>query len=189
MRIGITGGIGSGKSAVSAYLRSIGETVLCADEAARQVVEPGQKGYAAIRKAFGDGFLRSDGSLNRKALAREVFANGEKRKQLEAILHPLIIARIDGQAKGAVRVFIDAALLIQTGMYKKVDAVWLVTADLKTRVQRVMQRDTTDESDVLRRIDSQPSDEWMIQYADEIINNDGNFVDLHKQIDELLKQL
>ena len=189
MRIGITGGIGSGKSAVSAYLRSLGETVLCADEAARQVVEPGQEGAEAIREVFGDGFFLPDGTLNRKALAREVFADEEKRKRLEAILHPLIIAHIERQAEGIERVFIDAALLMQMGMHKKMDAVWLVTSDLKTRIARVKNRDGLNETDVLQRIESQPTDEWMMQYADKIIKNDGELADLHMQIDRLLKQL
>lgn len=189
MRIGITGGIGSGKSAVSAYLRSLGETVLCADEAARQVVEPGQEGAAAIREAFGDSFFLADGSLNRKALGREVFADEEKRKRLEGILHPLIIAHIDRQAQDAGRVFIDAALLMQMGMHKKMDAVWLVTSDLKTRIERVIQRDGLSETDVLQRIESQPADEWMMQYADQIIKNNGELADLHMQIDKLIKQL
>ena len=189
MRIGITGGIGSGKSAVSAYLRSLGETVLCADEAARQVVEPGQEGAAAIREAFGDSFFLPDGSLNRKALGREVFADDEKLKRLEAILHPLIIAHIDKQAQGIDRVFIDAALLMQMGMHNTMDTVWLVIADLKTRIARVIQRDGLNETDVLQRIENQPTDEWMMQFADETIINDGDLADLHMQVNRLLKQL
>ena len=185
--IGITGGIGSGKSAVSNYLIKRGEHVICADKAARQVVRQGEKGSIAIRNAFGDEFFYNNGALKRKKLAEHVFSDKEKLNALNALLHPLINEYIWGEAdiyKG--RVFIDAALLIQTGMHKKVDYVWLVTADIQKRIERVMIRDGLNHIEVKKRIDNQMSDQEMMKYADEIIDNSDGIDGLQKKIEGLL---
>lgn len=190
MVIGITGGIGSGKSEVTRYLRSLGERVICADEVSRQVVEPGEPGAQAIKQAFGEMFFNSDGTLNRKMLASHVFADKSLTKKLNDTLHPIIIKRvIDKASEINGRVFLDVALLIQSGMHKTVDHVWLVTADLDTRIKRVKKRDNADEKSVLRRIENQLSDTEMSSYADEIIENNGSLKELHKRIDELLGSL
>ena len=189
MKIGITGGIGSGKSVVTAYLRSLGETVICADEVARQVSEPGQPGEAAIRRLFGDGFFLPDGMLDRNKLGAEVFADSKKRRILEEALHPLIIRRVMSQAQSARgRVFVDAALLIQTGLHKSMDAVWLITADHHIRLGRVMQRDGLDAQSVMQRMESQPDDKWLAGFADEIITNDDSRHALYQRIDTLLSK-
>jgi dephospho-CoA kinase len=189
MRIGITGGIGSGKSEVTRYLRSLGEYVICADEVSKQIVEPGEEGSRALRQAFGDSFFLENGKLDRKKLAAEVFNNNERLKLLNDTLHPLILKRINSLAKSHNgRVFIDAALLIQTDINKTVDRIWLVVADTHTRVMRVMKRDGLTAKEVERRIKSQLSDEDMTPYADEIIDNSGSIDALHRRIDELIKQ-
>lgn len=190
MRIGITGGIGSGKSEVTNYLRSLGEYVICADEVSKQIVMPGEEGALALRRVFGDGFFLEDGSLNRKKLAAEVFSNDERLLALNETLHPLILGRIDYLAKQRQgRVFIDAALLIQTGMHKTVDIIWLVVAGLNTRIERVVKRDGLSAAEVESRIKSQISDEEMKPYADHIILNDGSVSALKKRVDELLNTL
>lgn len=190
MIIGITGGIGSGKSEVTRYLRSLGEKVICADEVSRQVVEPGEPGEEAIMQAFGEKFFNTDGTLNRSMLASHVFADKVKTKKLNDVLHPIIIKRVNEMASQADgRVFLDVALLIQSGMHKTVNYVWLVTADLDTRIQRVIKRDNTDEQSVLRRIENQLSDSQMSDFADEIIENNSSLCELHKRIDELLGSL
>lgn len=190
MIIGITGGIGSGKSEVTRYLRSLGEKVICADEVSRQVVEPGEPGAQAIKQAFGEEHFNSDGTLNRKSLASHVFADKSLTRKLNDILHPIIIKRIsDLSSNSEGRVFLDVALLIQSGMHKTVDRLWLVTANLDTRIQRVQRRDKTDKQSVLRRIENQLSDLEMSNYADDIIENNGSIIELHNRIDELIDSL
>lgn len=190
MTIGITGGIGSGKSEVTRYLRSLGEKVICADEVARQVVEPGQPGAEAVKSAFGEGFFNADGTLNRALLASHVFADKNLTGKLNNILHPIIIKRIfDIASESEGRIFLDVALLIQSGMYKSVDRVWLVTADLEIRIKRVLSRDKTDRQSVLRRIENQLTDSEMSSCSDDIIVNNDSLTELHKRIDELLVRL
>lgn len=189
MRIGITGGIGAGKSEVTRYLRSLGEYVICADEVSKQIVEPGGEGAQALRRAFGDGIFFENGELDRKTLAAGVFNDDERLKLLNDTLHPLILSHIEKLAKTIEgRVFIDAALLIQAGMHKTVDRIWLVVADKKSRVERVMKRDGLTAQEVKRRIKSQLSDEEMKPYVDEIVDNSGSIEALKRRIDDLLEQ-
>ena len=187
--IGITGGIGAGKSAVSNYLKKIGEHVICADQVSRQVVKHGEKGSEAIRRAFGDAFFFEDHTLNRRKLAQHVFGSPGRLTQLNEILHPIITNYIFSEAeKIEGRVFVDAALLIQTGMHKKTDYVWLVIADRELRISRVMARDGLSKDEVEKRIESQMSDRDMRAFADEVIENNGSIRDLHKEIDALLQK-
>jgi dephospho-CoA kinase len=186
--IGITGGIGSGKSEVTAYLRRKGERVICADEVARQVVRPGSRGAEAVRSVFGDGFFLPGGALNRAKLAQRVFGDANALERLNAALHPVILEEIWAQASCIQgRVFIDAALLVETGMHKKVDAVWLITADRETRIQRVMLRDDASREAVEKRMEGQTDDESRMNAADEVIDNSQDISDLHRKIDALLK--
>lgn len=187
--IGITGGIGSGKSEVSAYLRKRGEQVICADEVAREVVRTGERGAAAICSEFGSAYFLPDGSLNRGKLAQRVFQYPEDLKKLNAILHPLIIARIREKASAMEgRVFIDAALLIETGMNDSMNYVWVITADKETRILRVMDRDGASREAVKKRIENQMDDSQRIQFADEIIDNRLGLKELHHRIDCLLQK-
>lgn len=189
MLIGITGGIGSGKSAVSAYLESIGEAVLCADKTAKHVVRPGEAGNLAVREAFGDDYFFKDSTLNRKKLASDVFNNTARLKKLNDILHPIIISEMFNRACNMNgRVFMDVALLIQSGMHRKMDFVWLVTADVETRIERVMKRDNTTGKQVKMRMKQQMTDEEMIKYADEVIDNSKTLNHLYQQIDSILKK-
>ncbi len=187
--IGITGGIGSGKSAVTAYLRQLGETVICADEVAREIVLPGSKGEAVVREQFGKEYFLPDGTLDRGKLAQRVFNDPESLKRLNALLHPLIISDIwEKASKAEGRVFIDAALLIETGMHEKTNYVWLVTADRETRILRVMQRDSAVRGDIERRMDSQMDDAQRKRFADEVIDNRGDMDALYRQIERLLQK-
>ncbi len=187
--IGITGGIGSGKSMVAGYLSRLGEHVISADETAREAVLPGERGSELIRKEFGDSFFKENGTLDRKMLASFVFGDAQKLKRLNAILHPLILERIYAEAENASgRVFIEVPLLIQSGMHDSMDFVWLVVADENERISRVTQRDTTDRAAVMRRIRNQMSDEEMAAYADEVIVNSASPQELYRKVDELLKK-
>jgi dephospho-CoA kinase len=187
--IGITGGIGSGKSAVTQDLRSRGEYVICADETAREVVLPGQSGNLALRAEYGDAYFDAGGMLNRKKLASHVFGYPERVERLNSLLHPVITGRMFELANDHEgRVFLDAALLIQSGMHDRVDFVWLVVADIETRVRRVMLRDSISRDEVLKRINSQMSDDDIRQYADEVIENDGSLEELHKRISAVINK-
>lgn len=187
--IGITGGIGAGKSAVTKHLRSRGEVVICADETAKAVVEPDQPGAIALREYYGNDYFLPGGVLNRRKLSEHVFGNPERISRLNSLLHPLIISGMYDQAqKHSGRVFLDAALLIQSGMNKKVDYVWLVVADMETRVHRVMQRDGAEREAVLRRISNQMSDDEMRRFAHEVIENNGTLEELHQRIDILMQR-
>lgn len=187
--IGITGGIGSGKSEITAYLRKRGEYVLCADEVAREVVQPGEKGAEAVRAAFGDGYFLVDGTLDRAKLAQHVFGNPERVKRLNAILHPVIIDTIWKRASHVQgRVFIDAPLLIESGMHERTDYLWVVTANKEVRLSRVMERDGATREAVEKRMENQIDDEMRIMVADEVIDNSRGFSELHEQIDRLLQK-
>jgi dephospho-CoA kinase len=187
--IGITGGIGSGKSAITQDLRDRGYFVVCADETARDIVKPGEPGADALRAEYGDGFFLPDGALDRKRLAAHVFGYPERVERLNRLMHPIITESMFESTRGRKGlVFLDAALLIQTEMHKRVDSVWLVTAHMETRIRRVMQRDALSRDEVLRRIHSQMGDDEMKQYANEVIENDGTLEELHEKVSALLSQ-
>jgi|AGTN01.2.fsa_nt_gi dephospho-CoA kinase len=189
MLIGVTGGIGSGKSTVSAYLRRRGEQVICADEVAWEITRPGGRGALAVRAAFGDAYFLPDGSLDRAKLARQVFGEPGELKRLNELLHPLILDSIRDQAsKMPGRVFIDAALLVETGMYEDTDSVWVVTADRETRIRRVMSRDGATREAVEKRILNQTDDAQRMKYAHEVIDNSASLEALYHRIDRLLKK-
>lgn len=187
--VGITGGIGSGKSAVRNYLESLGENVICADKVSRDMVMPGMPGNEELRWVFGNGYFKENGELDRRKLADQVFTDEEKLKTLNSILHPLIVDEIFKEAENANgRVFIEAPLLIQTGMHKRVNYVWLVTADIDKRISRVIGRDGSSEEQVIKRIESQLSDSEMAAVSDEIIENNGSLNELYKKINKILGQ-
>ena len=187
MVIGITGGIGSGKSAVSDYLISLGEIVIDADEVARQVVLPGEPGANEIKLVFGESFFAEDDSLLRSKLADHVFADKTRLKLLNSLLHPIIIERLHKLSNlHSGRVFWDVALLIQAGMQQSVDFIWLVVAHQSERIRRVILRDGASEISVRQRIDNQLSDDLMKPYAHEIIENNADLSALFKKIETLL---
>ncbi len=143
LRIGLTGGIGSGKSTVSALLAERGAVIVDADRVAREVVEPGTAGLAQVVDAFGSGVLAADGSLDRPALAAIVFADPEARARLDGIVHPLVRARtaelVSAAPEGSVLVN-DVPLLVETGQAASYDLVLVVEADLETRLSRLVRR-------------------------------------------------
>jgi dephospho-CoA kinase len=185
LRIGLTGGIGSGKSTVSARLAERGAVIVDADRIAREVVAPGTPGLAAVAEAFGDDVLAADGSLDRPALAAIVFADPEARRRLDAIVHPLVRARATEVAAaappGAV-VVNDVPLLVETGQAGSYDLVLVVAADLETRVARLVARGMT-EGDARARIAAQATDEQRRAVADVVLDNSGTREQLAAQVD------
>jgi dephospho-CoA kinase len=185
LRIGLTGGIGSGKSTVSALLASRGAVIVDADRIAREVVEPGTPGLARIVETFGERVLAADGSLDRAALAAVVFADAEARSRLDGIVHPLVRARaaelIAAVPPGTV-VVNDVPLLVETGQASSYDVVLVVEADPATRVSRLVQRGLTAE-DARARIAVQASDEQRRAVADVVVDNSGTPEELAEQVD------
>lgn len=185
LRIGLTGGIGSGKSTVAALLAERGAVVVDADRIAREVVERGTSGLAAVVEAFGQGVLTPDGALDRPALAAVVFGDPAARARLDGVVHPLVRARsvelIDALPDDAV-VVQDIPLLVETGQAGSFDLVLVVEADLETRVARLVQRGLG-EDDARARIATQATDEQRRAVADVVLDNSGTPADLAAQVD------
>jgi dephospho-CoA kinase len=185
LRIGLTGGIGSGKSTVSALLTERGAVLIDADRLAREVVEPGTPGLAAVAEAFGDGVVGPDGALDRPALAAIVFADPEARRRLDGIVHPLVRARaaeLVAAAPPDAVVVQDVPLLVETGQAGGYDLVLVVEADLRVRVERLIARGMG-EDDARARIAAQATDEQRRAAADVVLDNSGSRDELAAQVD------
>ncbi len=185
--VGLTGGIATGKSLVAEELRRLGAPVLDADIAAREVVRPGSPGLKRVIDEFGGEFLLPDGSLDRSRLGRLVFADPDARARLEAIIHPLVreymYTELEDLATQGVRVaVVDVPLLVETGLYRQVDQVWVVTTSVETQKQRLVQRDGLTETEAERRIGVQLPLSAKCAVADVIINNDGSRAATRQQV-------
>lgn len=189
--IGITGGIASGKSTVSALLRDRGFPVVDADRIARKVVEPGEPALDRIREVFGEDMIDGSGRLRRKVLGNLVFSDEEARRQLDEIMKPFIDEEIERQIraiKGSL-VFLDAPLLFEWGMQSRVDITLLVAVEEETQIRRLMKRDGLDRQAALDRIRSQMSLDEKRQLADVIIENDGGLESLWTKITDFIEKL
>jgi dephospho-CoA kinase len=185
LRIGLTGGIGSGKSTVAGLLAARGARVVDADRIAREVVEPGTPGLEAVVAAFGPGVLTPEGALDRPALAAVVFADPEARRRLDGLVHPLVRARASELVAAAppdAVVVQDVPLLVETGQGGSYDLVLVVEADLDTRVQRLVGRGLS-EDDARARISAQATDEQRRAVADVVLDNSGTVEDLEAQVE------
>jgi dephospho-CoA kinase len=190
--VGLTGGIGSGKSSVSRLLAEHGAVVIDADTLAREVVEPGTPGLAAVVEAFGREVLDADGSLDRPALGARVFGDAEARARLEAIIHPLVRARaheLEQAAPEDAVVVHDIPLLVETGQSERFDAVVVVDAPEELQRRRLVELRgmSTDEAD--RRIAAQATREQRRAAADHIVVNDGSLDELDAQVAALWRRL
>lgn len=186
--IGLTGGIGSGKSTVSSRLAELGAFIVDADLVAREIVEPGQPALAELADAF-DGVLNPDGTLNRAELARQAFATPEATETLNAITHPRIRARTEelfkqGRESGAQVLVYDMPLLIENGEVDKVDHVLVVDAPDELRIDRLVQHRGLDEDDARRRIAAQIDRETRLNAADTVLDNSGTVEQLLEQVDD-----
>jgi dephospho-CoA kinase len=185
LRIGLTGGIGSGKSTVSRLLAQRGAHVVDADVLAREAVAPGSPGLAAVVAAFGEGVLGSDGALDRPALAAVVFGNPTARATLDGIVHPIVRARAVetiSALPGDAVVVQDIPLLVETGQAASFDLVLVVEADVEIRVARLVQRGLA-EDDARARIAAQATDEQRRAVADVVLDNSGTPEHLAEQVD------
>ena len=187
--IGLTGGIGSGKSTVSAMLRELGATVVDADEAARAVVEPGQPALAEIRAEFGEEVIEPGDQLDRKALADRVFDDEAARLKLNAITHPRVRewmgARVaEAAAAGAEVAFMDTPLLYETGLDAGVAETVVVWVPVEQQVQRAVARGM-DEADVRARIRAQMALDEKRARADHVVDNSGSLEATRQQVEAL----
>jgi dephospho-CoA kinase len=191
--IGITGGIGSGKSTVTEFLKEKGYPVVDADLIARKVVEPGTRVLAELVSHFGQGILQTDGTLDRNKLAEVAFSTPSNKEMLDRLTHGAILATISKQIEklqdelNPALIFVDAALLIETGLYRIMDEVWLVTAQESLRIQRVVTRDRIDSEKVKKRIRLQMTDEQKARHAFRLINNPGTKEELYEIIEKILR--
>lgn len=176
MRVGLTGGVGSGKSTVAALFAEHGAMIIDADAIAREVVERGTAGFQAVVAQFGDDILGPDGALDRPALAAIVFADERRRSDLNAIVHPLVGQRVAELARAAPAeavVVYDVPLLVENDMAGGFDLVVVVEAPAELRLERLAGRGMP-EADARERIRAQASDEQRRAVADEVIVNDGS---------------
>lgn len=186
LRIGLTGGIASGKSTVADLLAAHGAMVIDADRLAREVVEPGTEGLAAIAARFGHGVLRADGSLDRAALGRLVFADPAERRELEAIVHPAVRARASELAAAAPPdsvVVLMIPLLVETGQADAFDLVLVVDVDPELQLARLLARDGLNEVEALARVRAQADRETRLAAADVVIANNGDPAELAAAVD------
>ena len=186
--IGLTGGIASGKSTVTARLKALGAFVADADEISREVISSGEV-LAAIRREFGSAVFSEDGSLDRSALATRVFSSRERAALLDSITHPAIAKRILEIVEAAENsgdyplVFVDAALLIESGFNRLCDRVWLVTANTGLRIRRIILRNGLSYEAAAKRVASQMPDDEKIPYSNVIIDNNGSMEELIERVD------
>jgi dephospho-CoA kinase len=181
LRVGLTGSIGVGKSFVASLFAELGCHVLDADQTAREVVMPGTPGLMAITQAFGEEILNPDGTLNRKELGAVVFADEEQRQRLNHLLHPFIIARQDEILRewetndpNGIGI-VDAALMIESGGYRRFDKLIVVHCRPEVQLERLMLRDGLSRDEAQRRIDSQMPQEEKQKFADYLIDTSDGF--------------
>lgn len=190
--VGLTGGIGSGKSTVSAMLAERGAEIIDADRIAREVVLPGTHAWCKIRDHFGPEVLHADGHIDRAALAGKVFDDPAKLALLNQITHPEIFARIADRLEELherrVVVVLDAALLLETGLAQRVDMLIVTHSPTELRVERLEARGLGADQ-AKARMASQLSDEERLAKADVVIDNSGTFEDLVEQVDDAWREL
>ncbi len=195
LKVGLTGSIAVGKSTVCRYLTELGCHTLDADKTARDVVAPGTEGLSRLAETFGPKLISEDGSLDRAALGKIVFADAEKRSLLNSIVHPLVfheqdawLRQVEANDPNAIAV-IDAALMIESGGYKRFNKLIVVWCNADIQLARLIERDGLSNADAKRRIDAQMSQEEKKRYADLLIDTSDGFESTRKQTIDVFEQL
>lgn len=191
--IGLTGGIASGKSTIAHMFKEKSIPVIDADQIAREVVEPGEQSLIKITETFGDQVLHPEGTLNREKLGKIIFANEEKRKQLNSIIHPAIRKRMLDQrdqyiAKEEPAVVLDIPLLFESKLTHFVQKILVVYVDEQIQQERLQERDELTEKEAKQRIQSQLPLKDKAKLADAVIDNNGSIEQSAKQLANILKQ-
>lgn len=186
LRIGLTGGIGSGKSAVAASFAALGTPVIDADEIAHRLTRPGGPAVAPILAAFGPD-IASDSGIDRRLLAERVFQQPGERHRLEAILHPLIRAEMirEAEALSAPYCILVIPLLVEAGQHDLVDRVLVVDVEERLQLERVRTRDGRSDAEIRAILAAQASRAERLRAADDVITNDSNLAALDRQVEEL----
>jgi dephospho-CoA kinase len=193
--VGLTGGICCGKSVVSSMFTELGCLIIDADIISRQLVEPGAPAYKRIVKFFGTEILNKDKTLDRKKLGAIIFADAEKRKVLNSILHPAIIREEErliheeAQKKERNIAIVSAALMIEAGAHKRFKKLVVVYCRRETQIQRLMKREKITHKQAMQRIHSQLANKEKKKYADYVINTSGPFPQTRKQVVQVYEKL
>jgi dephospho-CoA kinase len=195
LKVGLTGSIAVGKSFVLGVLRELGARTIDADQVARECVEPETPGLTAVVSEFGNGVLQADGTLDRTKLGAIVFGDEARREKLNSLLHPFIIARQDellqqweSETPEAIAV-IDAALMIESGGYKRFDKLIVVHCQSEIQIKRLMKRNGLSRDEAELRIKSQMPQEEKMKYADYLVDTSGEFADTRRQVESLWQML
>lgn len=187
MLIGLTGGIGSGKTAAANLFAQRGICCVDVDQAARQVVEPGQPALAAIADHFGAQVLHPDGSLNRQALRQLIFADPAKRQWLEQLTHPLIRQLVNQQLEAATSAYsiLVSPLLIESGQHQRAHRVLVIDVPTEVQITRTSARDQVSSEQIQAILQAQLSREQRLAHADDVIDNSAGLAELEQQVEQL----
>jgi dephospho-CoA kinase len=195
LRVGLTGGIATGKSTVGAMFVELGCHLIESDQITHQLFEPGQAVHAAVVQQFGKRILGGDGTIDRRILGDIVFKDPQARAKLNSLVHPAIIQRqqewlkeMDAQDPGGIAI-VDAALMIEVGTYKNYDKVIVVTGSPEIQRERLRARSALSEEQIESRIRSQMPTEEKLKYADFVIDNSGSIGSTRVQVERVYRQL
>ena len=195
LRVGLTGGIGSGKSTASQHFNSLGAYVINADEEAKNLISTNEIVQNELIAEFGTDIIDGTGSVNKKKLARIAFQDQDHQQRLNSVVHPYIYNLIDKEFNQVLNVgkhdifIVDGALIFESGYDVHLDYVIVVTAQLKHRMERALGRETLSREQILKRIEFQWPEEEKVNLADFVVHNDGTEEEFHKNIEELIKKL
>ncbi|TET48475.1 MAG: dephospho-CoA kinase [Dehalococcoidia bacterium] len=192
--IGLTGGIGSGKSTVSKFLAHLGAVVIDADKVGHEVFKPGTKAWQEVVDAFGQGIISADGTIDRRKLGEIVFSNPGARAKLNQVMHPLIYEQVKSRMeeygrKGVAIIIVEAPLLLEVGWKSLVDEVWVTSASEATVIKRLKEQKGLPEAQSLARIRAQLTDEERIRQADVVIDTDCALDELKERVEALWRKL
>jgi dephospho-CoA kinase len=189
--VGLTGNIGTGKSTVMHMLADLGATIIDADRLSHEVIAPGTPGWGRVVEAFGRGIVAPDGSIDRAKLGALVFSDPSALARLEAIIHPEVIRETDRRIRAVEHgvVVIEAIKLIEAGMHRDCDALWVVTCRPEQQLERLMRDRRMSEAEARRRIAAQPPQSEKVALADVVIDNSGTLEETRAQVEAAWKAL
>ena len=195
LRVGLTGGIATGKSTVGLMFVELGCHLIDADHISHQLFQPGEEVYSAVIQAFGERILSADRTINRKVLGEIVFNDAEARKKLNQLVHPAVVQRqrdwlneMEARDPGGISI-VDATLMIEVGTYKNYDKVIVVTCRPEIQKQRLRTRSGLSEEEIEARVRSQMPLEEKVKYADFVIDNSGDLPDTRRQVEQVNSKL